>query len=285
MSLNYTKEQFVLRSLSKIKHKKWELYIITRIIHLLDDPTIEFSCQQLVKSKTGKRFLTDLCFPNLNLYYEIDEVQHSSLKHQISDKHRKREIVDTTNFIEKRIKVFTSNGQDRNIEDINKEVDKFIVFIKNRKRELINKNRFVPWDFKKKFDPKTYVDRGYIDLKDNVAFLTQRDCKRCFGYKGGHAQRASWKIPNKNKRLWFPKLYSDKDWNNFLSEDFKQIVMQRTSGNDLNLPVREDGNSIVFAHYQNIFGKKVYKFLGEYQRTLVSRKKWIFDRITIKVKL
>ena len=133
MNSRYTKEQYILRSLSKIKHKKWELYIITRIIHLLDDLTIEFSCQQLIKSKTGKRFLTDLCFLNLNLYYEIDEAQHSSHKHQILDKHRKREIVDTTNFIEKRIKVFNKNGKDRSIEKINSEVDKFIYFIKNRK--------------------------------------------------------------------------------------------------------------------------------------------------------
>ena len=68
--MKFSKDQYVLRNFSKIQHKKWELYVITRIIHLLNDPELEFVCQQLVKTSDNKRYLTDLCFPELNLYCE-----------------------------------------------------------------------------------------------------------------------------------------------------------------------------------------------------------------------
>ena len=109
MKTNISKDNYILRNFSKIKHKKWELYVITRIIHFLNDSDIEFVCQQLIKTRDGKRYLADLCFPSLKLYYEIDEAQHGSDQHKIKDEHRQREIVDATNFIEKRICVFDKN--------------------------------------------------------------------------------------------------------------------------------------------------------------------------------
>ena len=127
--MKFSKDEYTLRNFSKIQHKKWELYIITRIIHFLNDPDIEFVCQQLLKTRDGKRYLADLCFPSLKLYYEIDEAQHGSDQHKIKDEHRQREIVDATDFIEKRISVFDKNKKGRNINEINIEVDAFIDFI------------------------------------------------------------------------------------------------------------------------------------------------------------
>ena len=151
MTIN--KDQYILRNFSKIKHKKWELYVITRVMHLLNDRSIEFVCQQLVKSKSGKRYLTDLCFPTLNLYYEIDEAQHGTAEHQISDAHRKREIIDATSFIEKRIKVFDKKGNDRKLPEIDQEIDTFVSFIKKIKKELVAKKEFIPWEYNKNLIP------------------------------------------------------------------------------------------------------------------------------------
>ena len=109
--MNLSKDDYILRNFSKIKHKSWELYVITRIIHLLNDPEIEFVCQQLIRTPNMKRYLADLCFPTLKLYIEIDELHHTNKQNQIDDKHRKREIIDAINFDEKRIKVF--DGQNK----------------------------------------------------------------------------------------------------------------------------------------------------------------------------
>jgi len=285
--LAVTKDQYILRNFSKIKHKKWELYIVTRVIHLLNDPTIEFVCQQLVKSKTGKRYLTDLCFPTLNLYYEIDEAQHSTEDHQISDAHRKREIIDATSFIERRIKVFDKKGNDRKLPEIDRDIDAFVSFIKKRKKELVAKKEFIPWEYNKKFNPLVHIKRGYLDLKDNVVFLNHRDCMRCFGYTGGHFQRAAWRIKGRQQGLWFPKLYPNKMWNNYLSDDFSEIFMKRADGSDVNIEIKDRNQTVVFAHYKNIFGQVVYKFLGLYQISLKksNKKQWVFDRLKTRVNL
>jgi 2-polyprenyl-3-methyl-5-hydroxy-6-metoxy-1,4-benzoquinol methylase len=81
----FSRDEYILRNFSKIKHKKWELYVITRIIHLLNDPDIAFVCQQAIRTRNNRRYLTDLCFPGLKLYCEVDELQHSSVQHQLDN--------------------------------------------------------------------------------------------------------------------------------------------------------------------------------------------------------
>jgi hypothetical protein len=283
--MTISKGDYILRSFSKIKHKKWELYVITRIIHLLNDPEIEYVCQQLVKTPENKRYLTDLFFPTLELYYEIDEGQHSSDQHIISDVHRQREIVDATGFIEKRIRVFDENKNDRSLNEINIEIDAFIDFIKKRKKQFILKNNFIPWNYETKFSPEPHLKRGYIDVKDNVVFLNHRDTLRCFGYKKGHYQRATWTIKGTKKHVWFPKLYKNNDWNNSLSDDFKTIEMKRTDNSIL--PKVGHTESIVFAHYKNLFGQIVYKFLGEFHTSIKesTNYKWVYIRKQTKIYL
>lgn len=75
-----SKTDYVLRALSKISHKRWEHYIINRIFHKLDDPQLEFVCQQCIRKEgeSGKIYLADLLFPQLKLYLEIDEAHHDS---------------------------------------------------------------------------------------------------------------------------------------------------------------------------------------------------------------
>ena len=257
-----SKDDYILRNFSKIQLKKWELYIITRIVHLLNDSEIEFVCQQFIKTRDGKRYLADLCFPSLKLYYEIDEAQHGSDQHKIKDEHRQREIIDATDFIEKRISIFDKNKNDRNINEINKEVEEFIAFVQKRKKQFISKGNFIPWDYETKFSPAPHLKRGYIDVKDNVVFSNHRDALRCFGYKKGHYQRAVWRIKGSNKEVWFPKLYRNNTWNNSLSNDFKKIIMKRN--NNAKIKRRKKREFIVFAHYKDLLGQIVYKFLGEF---------------------
>ena len=117
-------------------------------------------------------------------------MQHSSEPHKITDQIRHREIIDATDFIEKRIQVYDQNHNDRNLDVIAKEVDEFVSFVRRRKEDFISKDKFVPWNYATKFSPDTHLKRGYIDVTDNVVFLTQRDAKKCFGHKRGDTQWA-----------------------------------------------------------------------------------------------
>ena len=261
--MSISKDDYILRAFSKIQHKKWELYVITRIVHLLDDPELEFVCQQLIKTPDHKRYLADLCFPELELYCEVDELQHSSHEHAIADENRMKEIIDASHFTEKRIQIYDNNLKIKELTQINEEIDLLIRYIKDRKQEYIANNNFNPWDYYNKYNPEVHIERGYIDTKDNVSFLYHRDALRCFGYDGGHFQRAVWSIKGSNKGVWFPKLYENDLWNNTLSDDFSRIEMTKKDHSIIDIEF-EDVEWYTFAHYKDFLGQTVYKFLGEF---------------------
>ena len=286
--MNISKENYILNNLSKIKHKKWELYVISRIIHLLDDQEIEFSCQQYIKT-SNKWYMVDICFLNLELYLEIDEAQHNQETHKIDDKIRKNEIIDATNFSENRIEVFTYDGKtlkDKKLEKLNKEIDQFIQILKSKKEDLIKKNKFIPWDFKNKYNPSLYIRKGYIDVSDNVGFLYKKDALKLFDYNGGHYQSALWRIKSIDKEVWFPKLYKNREWNNSLSDDLKTIKMKMKNNTEISKKIL-DYKWIVFAHYKNVLGNFVYKFLGEFHLSKfeTNKKCWVFKRKKTRIYL
>tara|TARA_B100000963_G_C22600153_1_gene659835 strand:- start:481 stop:1368 length:888 start_codon:yes stop_codon:yes gene_type:complete len=267
-----TKDEYLLRNFSKIKHKKWELFVITRVLHLLDDPEIEYVCQQYINIKGNKHYLTDLCFPSLKLYYEIDEGQHAAKGHIEDDKIRQREILEATDWEEKRIRVYDKEnpGHGRDLNEVINEVDDFIEFVKKRKKELESKTgEKITWDYENKFNPKRFIEKGSIDVKDNIVFLNHRDCLKLFGYTSeNHFQRAWWEKGTKkfNQAIWFPKLYPNKEWRNVLSPDRSTIFEERVINGasvKINPPANKD--RIVFAHYKNVFGQTVYKFYGIYR--------------------
>jgi very-short-patch-repair endonuclease len=292
-----TKDEYLLRNFSKIRHKKWELFVITRILHLLDDPDIEYVCQQYVKVKGNKHYLTDLCFPSLKLYYEIDEGQHGEEKHLDNDKIRQREILEATDWVEKRIRVFDKNNRalGRNLNEVIEEVDSFVDYLKRRKEKFEKSSgKKIAWDYENKFNPGKYLDSGFINVKNNVVLLTHKDCLKLFGYKSeGHFQHAWWENGTKhlNQAVWFPKLYPNNDWNNSLSPDSLTITEQRKiNGRVVKInPPKENRlrDRIVFAHYKNIFGQTVYKFYGVYEtdKSASNEYEHIHRRIKTKINL
>ncbi len=265
-----SKDEYLLRNFSKITHKKWELFVITRILHLLNDSEIEYVCQQYVNpSNSNEYYLTDLCFPSLKLYCEIDEGQHASKDHINDDKIRQREILDATDWEQKRIRVYDNDdpSKGRDLNEVISEIDEFVNYIKNRKKEFESKfGKKITWDYESKFSPQPHIDRGYIDVKDNVVFLYHKDAMKLFGYKGKHFQRAYWRIKGSNQAVWFPKLYENIPWKNVLADDSSKIIQEKYINGKISeypLPLNEE--RIVFAHYKNVLGQTVYKFYGKFE--------------------
>lgn len=287
-----SKDEYLLRNFSKITHKKWELFVITRVLHLLNDPDIEYICQQYVNPPNSSNYyLTDLCFPSLKLYYEIDEGQHASKSHVETDKLRQREILDATDWEEYRIRVYNKNdpSKGRNLDEIIREVDDFVDYIKIRKKEFEERmGHKIKWDYKNKFSPEPHIKRNIIDVKDNVVFLYHRDALRLFGYDGKHYQRGAWEIKNKKTWVWFPKLYENGHWKNQLTNNSSTIIQEQYIKNKLvKTKLPSNDNRIVFAHYKNVLGQTVYKFYGLYEVDWEKTNNFthIFKRISKSLKL
>ena len=288
-----TKDEYLLRNFSKITHKKWELFVITRILHNLNDPNIEYVCQQYINPKnSNKSYLADICFPALKLYYEIDEGQHASKHHIDKDKIRQKEILEATDWIEKRIRVFDKNDptKGRDLNEVIDEVDKFILFLKKRKINLeLKTNEKIVWNFEDKYNPNVHINRGFIDVNNNVVFLNHRDCLRLFGYKGGHYQRAWWKTKKDKMAVWFPKLYPNKQWRNLISNDGSKITQELIlNGKKMkNTTPTTNDKRIVFAHYKNVLGQTVYKFYGIFEPDWTKTDDYIqvFKRVSKRITL
>lgn len=288
---SFSKETYVTKNFQKISSKRWELYVITRVIHLLDDPDIEYVCQQYINPPNNtKYYLADLAFPSLKLYLEIDEGPHGKTDHKAADIKRDSEILEATDWYCKRISVFEKlNGKtvDKKLEVLNQEIDDFIQFIRNRKQTLINQGNVISWDYDAKYLPATFLKKKVIHVENNVSLLNHRDVLRLFGYTKGHYQRAVWKIPDFHEIIWFPKLYPNADWVNEFDGETGSIVQYRKDKTPYPMPIDSDPDRIIFAHQKNIFGQTLYKFYGVYTPDLAKTDpvRHYFKRIKTSVDL
>ena len=262
---SFNKETYITRTFQKLSGKRWELYVVTRVVHLLNDPDIEYVCQQYINPPQNKSYyLADLAFPSLKLYLEIDEGHHSSASHKRSDARRDAEVLDATDWECKRISV-----GNKKIDLINQEIDDFIRFVVAKKESLIRQGNTITWNYEEKFQPDFYIKKSKICVEDNVSLLSHRDVLRLFGYKGGHYQRAVWAIERFNEWVWFPKLYPNSDWENSFNKETNTITEHRKDFRDIGPPDQNDQpNRLVFAHQRNIFGQTVYKFYGIFRTDL-----------------
>jgi very-short-patch-repair endonuclease len=256
-----TKLEFVAKQLAKAQTKKFEHYVVHRIWHRLDNLNIKPITQQFVSRPTG-RAVTDLFFPQFNIHIEVDEEHHK--KQIAADQLREADIINATGHEVLRVDVT------RPIEEINDAVEKIV----DRLRTEASLDEFIPWDLEKEMDPITYINLGYLDVADNVAFSTIAEAATCFGqdYRNG-MQLSYFPHPSEaNTKLWFPRLYPNADWDNQLSTDENVITYASFDPDRRNTHIDEmvaDGRTsptrVVFARVVDALGVRVYKFKGAYQ--------------------
>ena len=250
--------------LKKISHKGYELFVISRIYHFLDDPEIELATQQLIRTEKGS-FLVDLYFPQFKLAIEVDEKFHE--KQIDADNYRERAIIEGRDISFQRIKI-----KDKSLAEIKNQINDVIDKIKSEKIKQNSSNKFIPFIFDQKYDVDFWLKRGKLSISDDARFRTHVDAAKLFGknYKGH--QRALFNYDDKYS-VWFPKIYPNGDWNNSLSSDGKKIKMRRKDGgrygnqtpNGSAHQNRKTENRYVFAHHKDEFGAIYYKFTGVFK--------------------
>jgi len=263
------KKEYYLKQIAKTNKKNHENYIVTRILNLLDDLSLKFITQQPVILSNSKRALTDLYFPQIDLHIEIDELYH---QHQIDqDKMREADIVNATNQEVVRI------DASKDLDCINKSIGSLVCKIREIVINKKNNNTFTPWDIEKEYNAKTYIEKGYIDLGDKVAFKKIIDALECFGlsYKG--CQKSCIKHPMEpGTAIWFPKFYENENWDNQISAD-GLIITERYKGG---MKWMKQGDNrdfikvyldkfprrrIVFASVIDSLGERLYRFKGVFE--------------------
>jgi len=258
------KLEFVAKQLDKTKRKKYEQLVVHRIWNSINDLRVKFITQQFVKRPEG-RALTDMYFPQLGIHIEVDEGHHKS---QIeADKLREADIIDATGHRVLRVDVT------ENIEKIHDVCDSIAELIR---KEILSNDSFLPWDLEAEMNPNTYIENGYIDVRDDASFRTMVDAANCFGLnikpKGIWTGGAKHPI-EANTLIWFPKLYQNKDWNNEISDDENIITEMSVEPEPFKKHFErvfreKEFTRIVFPRFKGPLGDFMYRFKGIYELDL-----------------
>lgn len=254
---------YISKQLSKTQKKVFEHYVVSRIWHLLNDLDLKIITQQYIARPNG-RALTDLYFPQFEIHLEIDEGYHC--KQTLKDELREIDIINATNHEIVRIDV----NVNRTIQEIHNDIDSFINKIRDKKLSLTN---FKPWNINAEQNPQTYIEKGFIDIVDDCAFRTMVDAANCFG--NNYKLKGIWKGGTKHgveldKCIWFPKLYTNAEWNNRIAYDEntiweKSAIPEKVEAHfniEINNPIYK---RIVFARVKSPLGDVMYRFKGLYE--------------------
>jgi very-short-patch-repair endonuclease len=258
------KKEYIKRQISRTNKKDYENYVITRIIHGINDLNVKFITQQYVKRPNG-RALADLYFPQINYFIEIDEGHH--LSQMEGDKVRDADFEDATGVKPIRIDVAT-----KSIEEINQQIDVVIIEIKSLITEKKQKSQWMDWDLEAEMNPDTWIKKKKIHVNDKVAFKRIVDGCKCMGLNYVGYQRAGANHPfEKNTLIWFPKLYPNGIWENSFDEvngiiiekNIESIEKQNAHINSCLNDNRQ--RRIVFARVKGMLGDVQYRFRGVFE--------------------
>jgi len=274
------KQEFILRQIAKTNKKNYENYVVTRIWHLLDRTDVKFKTQQYVVHENGYA-LTDMYFPQLQIHIEVDEPFHN--KQFGKDLDRETQIVKATNHRIHRIKIGS------NLKIINDQIDDVVNIIKKSIENKERENEFIPWIYEQEFKPEYHIEKGYLDADENPCFKTIVDACNTLGqgYKG--AQGGWFKSKHfLNHYIWFPKLYEDDSWDNWMDDSQKTIHVICKKANQIDSwfdeTMRTQGKRICFPRSKDNLGFTFYRFAGIFETdyTNSSKEKGVIHRLVNK---
>jgi len=265
-----TKREYIFAHLRRLKGKQDENYVITRIVHQLDDLEIKFVTQQHVRRADGKRALTDLFFPQFDLHVEVKEHYHDKKEQIKLDAAREAAIIDATKH---KFKDVCTGKDNETIESINEQITRVVDSIKLLKCQKEDAGKFIPWDIDAEYNPQTYIDRGEIEVGDDVALKTIYDVCNCFGHEMTCRRVAGAPHPEEGTYIWCPKLYPNGMWENELFPDEMRIVEKHSDEEKRTLHVEKHlrgskrgvNKRIVFAHSKDRLGFTLYRFKGLFE--------------------
>lgn len=283
-----TEVDFHSRMLRSIRGKRFEVYAVSRIIHLLDDPEIEIVTQQPVRLDNGKLALMDLYLPQFRLAVEIDERHHFSESSRDADRVRELAIVKVASSDIRRIKV----EEEGSLAALRGKIDDLIESIRTLKAAAVAAGTFRPFVYGHRYDPDHWRSTGTITTDDDIQMHSMVDVCALFGKQVQHWQRGVLPLTD-TYRVWMPGLTQEglssrNDWKNTLSRDELTIVEEQLKDGTFSYDATV--KSIVFAKFKNpVFLTQYYRFLGVFEITdiedLSNKKRVTYTRTASDVDL
>lgn len=278
MEMNKEKTEYIINSLTKGTHKRYETYVINAIYQQLNNLELEIVTQKYVRNKEdNKYYLIDLYLPQFKLGIEIDEGQHK--KEIAEDEYRQKRIIYLSE-VEEIKRIPDKNNllnlkktiNELTLDEINHEIDNICCYIKDRENY-----KSIRWLYGSELIEE-YKKIGKIPI--GAEFRTNLDViDLVYGKKYKKYQRGIYK-PKDGIPLWFPILdeyYDNEDelkknnkWKNSISNDLNYIYEYP---NNLKIEAKKEEaiknknkeKRYVFLKERDSFGKAIKRFIGLYK--------------------
>lgn len=254
---------FHSRMLRSIKGKRYEVYAISRILHLLDDPEIEIVTQQPVR--IGRKLaLLDLYLPQFKIGIEVDELHHFTESSQEADKVREQAIIRVATKDIWRVRVEEAGS----LTTLKHEVDSIIERIRGLKAAAIDAGTFTPFVYGNRYSPQHWRKVGKVTTADDIQMHVMVDVCALFGKTVRHWQRGVLPLTD-TLQVWMPHLAQEglsarTDWKNTLSRDEQTIVEEQLT--DGAYTYDANVRSVVFAKFKDpVLLTQFYRFLGVFE--------------------
>lgn len=134
-------------------------------------------------------------------------------------------------------------------------------------------------------DISDLLERGALTIDDDASFRTRVEVARLFGFEYKGHQQATIRL-GEHTDVWFPKLFTNRDWINALSPEGLEITMRPTDrsqyGDRMETTRRED--VITFGKES---ASRDCRFLGVFRFNPLrsSDEEWVFDRVATSITL
>ena len=259
---------YIARVLQKTARKAYEGYVISRLWHKINDPTVKLVPQQYVNRASNLYALTDVYFPQFKIHIEVNEPAHYKNNASIQkDRKRKAQIEKNTGH-----RVLEIDCR-KKIELINGDIDRIVNFILEQKRELILKNQFIPWD-EKENTGLFWRRKNTLDVDNDISLSTIEEICKVFNInpskiKRGFQRTGGAILPaNSDILVWWPAEKTRNGWTNCEKFDFSEIE-EKNSDREKSLEhykeyINLNQRRIVFFKHKDILGIDKYKFVGIY---------------------
>lgn len=271
--------EYNLRQLRRSYKKEYENYVVSRVFHAVNKyDDIQLVTQQYVKRPEGFA-LTDLYFPQFKLHVEIDEPHHDVEQNTVLDVNRELDVINAAEG--HRFKRININDTNFELDKLNRKIDEIIEEILTL-RENVD---FKPWKLGDEYitdeNKQTFLQKGYIDVEDNLRFRTIMDASNFLGQDVKGMQKAWFRSKAyPGHYFWFPKFYKNSLWDNKLVDEseflkdngcvFGDLIQERPLNPDIKNShfesiVNSDIKRIVFPRFIDNLGFVVYRFMGIYE--------------------
>ncbi len=262
--------QYLSRLFQKVSSKPTELYVLTRLWHQLNDAEIQMVPQQYVGLPENRYAMSDIYFPQANVFVEINEPAHYESDWRVElDRQRNEHIIVRTGTEVKVVDCRESLG------NIHIQIDEIVSLIRERVSVAREKGTFKQWRPNEARNPKYWKERKTIRLEDDVIMNNVEAICELFGAdfnktKRGYYRKGGIVHPLVSECvIWWPSAISRSGWQN-QSEEGGELITESHADPEKNKShyhstVKWPHKRIVFYFNRDVLGFIGYYFSGVYE--------------------